>query len=375
MYLINKRNISLIILSVISFFFTEKYLSRKTDYSLLIASVIIAIQVLSPFFIGKMKSVNSILKMFFLLIISLLILSLFFINKEDINVDRWSVISSFIEEFQKGNYAYLAKSNVGNPPGPLPFYFFLAYPFYFIGELGVYSALGVLLLLLVINKSKSILVQNVLLFMALSSSYIYWEIIVRSAVIINSMMFVFLIYYVSTLKKYDIKQLMVLSLMTGLFMSTRTVLGVVPIFIFVFLLKNRINNTFLFTWVLLSIFIFSLTFVPIVMGHLEEFIAINPFIIQSVSFVPFLYNFVFLGIVIIFAIIINDILDVYFYSGLVLFLIMSIYLVYNVIVFGIHSSFYESRVDISYFLLSIPFFFAYLSMSNSGLKEDYSKKD
>src|SRR5690606_4490533 len=73
---------------------------------------------------------------------------------EKLIVDRWSVITSFCYAHFANIYPYFAKSNVGNPPGPMPFYFLLALPFYSIGELGFLSLIGVLLFFFLLKYFK-----------------------------------------------------------------------------------------------------------------------------------------------------------------------------------------------------------------------------
>jgi hypothetical protein len=47
--------------------------------------------------------------------------------------------------------------------------------------------------------------------------------------------------------------------------------------------------------------------------------------------------------------------DVYFYCGLVLFLSMSIYSMYHVCTKGFYQAYFDSNVDISYFIFCVPF--------------------
>lgn len=147
--LFSKKNVSLFIFLFVNFLFSVKYISRVTNYYLIISFLISLIY----FFIWRYKRVLerfpiSLSKLNFL-ILSIFVLGCYSaFNKipvATLNVDRWSVITSFWDSYFNNQYVYFAKSNVGNPPGPMPFYFLLALPFYFIGELGWFSVMGVML--------------------------------------------------------------------------------------------------------------------------------------------------------------------------------------------------------------------------------------
>ena len=137
-----KTNSCLFIFLFINFAFLVKYLSRVTSHYILFSLPIIAfyytfwsyrIQFRTIF--KKLKYLNIILIVFFILASKFIFMK---IPYESLNVDRWSVITSFWDNFFRNDYVYFAKSNVGNPPGPMPFYFILALPFYLIRELGYF---------------------------------------------------------------------------------------------------------------------------------------------------------------------------------------------------------------------------------------------
>lgn len=134
----NKINISLFILLFINFIFSVKYLSRYTSYYLIISLFIVLIQVLIvkkiDFIFNLLKKAK--IKPIYLLIFSSIILLLIAskVPIESLKVDRWSVITSFWDNYFSNQYVYFAKSFDGNYPGPMPFYFVLFLPFYFLNE-------------------------------------------------------------------------------------------------------------------------------------------------------------------------------------------------------------------------------------------------
>ena len=91
---------------------------------------------------------------------------------------RWSVITSFWDSYFATEYAYFAKSFAGNPPGPMPFYFIMALPFYLIGELGFLSIIGLLLFYwLMWYKKVDSIIRTLILLLILSSFFNLWEVV------------------------------------------------------------------------------------------------------------------------------------------------------------------------------------------------------
>jgi len=106
-------------------------------------------------------------------------------------VDRWSVITSFLEALSKGNYPYLAQSHLGNFPGLIPVYFIIAWPFYRIGEPGYLSLAGLVLFVLFNEKYAQNKNDKLWLTLLLASSPFYlWEVATRSNILINAVLIV-----------------------------------------------------------------------------------------------------------------------------------------------------------------------------------------
>jgi hypothetical protein len=175
---VSKKQISLFLFLLISFLFAVKYGSRITSSYILLASIISAFYLFiwkKRFVFGRFHSKTIyILLAFFTLLFSIVFYK---ITPESLNVDRWSVITSFWDNYFNNEYVYAAKSHKGNPPGPMPFYYIIALPFYFIGELGFLSIMGSLVFLLILKYLKSpnyLKVTTILLI--LSSTFYLWEV-------------------------------------------------------------------------------------------------------------------------------------------------------------------------------------------------------
>ena len=115
---------------------------------------------------------------------------------QNIRVDRWEMIQIFWDAVHQGIYPYAVHSPEGNYPGPMPIYFLLSYPFYLIQEIGWMSILAIWLLYFYIKNKKITKEKNTLIFiLILSSITIYYEIITRSTILFNSI--IFLLYFLN----------------------------------------------------------------------------------------------------------------------------------------------------------------------------------
>lgn len=361
-----KKNISLILFLFVNFIYGVKYLSRVSDYYFLISITIIAFYV----FIWKMR--NSISKYYkYLGKFNLLLMLLFFvvfyfafqkIPVETLKVDRWSVISSFWDNYFGDKYVYFAKSNMNNPPGPMPFYFVLALPFYIIGELGYFSILGIILFFCLLNYKKVIANhQTTALLLVCSSIFYLHEVICRSNIFLNSSIVLFVLVIYFEIKELNLKKLLLSGFFIGLSLSTRNVLVIPFIIAFVYELKTKkINFIQISILGFVTISIFAVTFLPFVWNHFEDFRQMNPFIIQSTFLVPIQYTLLFIGLAFGFGILRKSVSDIYFFAGLNLFISIFIYFLFHIANVGFQKTFFDRDADITYFVLCIPFLLYYL---------------
>jgi len=180
----------LFIFLFINFIFSVKYLSRVTSFyliiSLLITSIYFLIWKYRIKITDKIKIGNRLNYLVLILFIILSTIALKIIPADKLNVDRWSVITSFWDNYFNNKYVYFAKSNLGNPPGPMPFYFLLALPFYLIGELGYFSILGLIVFFFLIKKANiSKNLQFIIILLVTTSTFFLWEVICRSNIFLN----------------------------------------------------------------------------------------------------------------------------------------------------------------------------------------------
>lgn len=368
-----KINLSVFIFLFINFAFFVKYLSRATSYYLVVSFALITIfyfllKFRNKIFLPKSSEKVIIYLMFFLFLVG----SGFVFYKipvETLNVDRWSVITSFWDNFFKDQYVYFAKSVAGNPPGPMPFYYILALPFYFIGELGWYSVLGFFVFyFILIYTKKSFEIRFLFLLLILISPFYLWEIMTRSNIFLNGCLVLFsIVYLLKSLEENFSRKIVFNGIIIGLLLSTRNVLVIPYIVVFLFALKNNRIKILETVYVgILSVIVFALTFIPFVWNHLSDFKIMNPFIIQSGYLMPTEYS--------IFCVLISygsfwfgkEKNDVYFFSGLLLFFPIVLHYFYQISLHGFVETFFNSRADISYFILCIPFFVYYLVLNSTN---------
>lgn len=353
-----KRNICFALFLFVNFLFTYKYLERFTPWAALV-SVLVSLLYIVLFqkrdllkFISKKIEVS-----FFIAFIVVCLLIWKKIPVETLNVDRWSVITSFWDSYFANEYAYFAKSFAGNPPGPMPFYFILALPFYLVGELGFLSIIGVLLFYwLMWYKKVNPISRTLILLLILSSFFNLWEVICRSNIFLNASLVLGSLIYILNQKVFTLKALIISGIFIGLLISTRNVFVISYVICFLYLWRIKtIQFKQLTVLGIISLLIFALTFIPVVYGHLEDFKQMNPFIVQSTFLIPFEYTVLFVLIAIGTSFLCKNRSDVYFYNAVVLFVSILIYLIYYICLQGLTQAFTESTVDISYFIFCIPF--------------------
>ncbi len=370
-----KRNTSIAIVLFINFIFYFKYSLRYTEFGFYIATFLLVIQILVFKFGDNISLSNKLKKIicycFLIFLVGLVIISHFAIQLESLNVDRWSIISSFLTELYNGNYPYYAKSHMGNFPGPMPVYFLIAAPFHEIGELSILSSLGyVFITILFITKVNKIENINFLLFYLFTSLFMIWEITTRSNIFTYSIFTLLVLNEFINMGNKNNLKFYGLAILTGLILSTRSVY-ILPYIIFYLssLINNEISFKRLFLFLSVALIAFISTFIPFVYFFPTDFFKMNPFIIQSSFLVPKFYTFIFIAISILLSFGVKNKTDKLFYSGFSLFIAILIYSIYHVVNDGIEVAFFKNKIDISYYILCLPFLIKYL-MDNG----DRSKK-
>ncbi len=364
-----KKNISLFIFLFTGFVFSYKYMSRYTAYALPISLLLAVFQLLlwkKRELLQKIRINPTVISI--AIIVSVCFFSVFLFKKvpvETLKIDRWSVTTSFWDNFFTDKYVYAARSFDNNHPGPMPFYFVLALPFYLFGELGYLTLFGILVFYLILRYSGiSAFTTAVGLLLLTSSSFFWYEIACRSNIwLFSTLVIATAVLFFNQNKPLKITAFLLCAIVTGLMLSTRNVYAVPYIVIYLYAFRAKmLKFKQLILFGVIAITVFAATFIPFVIGHIEEFKQINPFIIQSTHLIPFEYTVGFIICSISAPFLCKSISDVYFYSGLFLFLIIVVYFGYHFVHSGFYETFYNSAADVTYFIMALPFALYHLLM-------------
>jgi hypothetical protein len=361
----SKSLISYAVILSINLLFAVKYFSRYSVYGTLAAIVVITAQILAVTLLSNKKlPVSSVRYSLYSLLIILVIFTVLchrFISPESLNVDRWSIISSFFKELLKGNYPYYARSHLGNLPGLMPFYFIIAFPFYLIGDLNILSTTGYLLMIILILRRKhNLAVYGILSLIILTSVFLYWEIAGRSNMFTYSLLILLVLnFYEQTDKNVTNKSFFLSSVLSGLILSTRSIYILTYLVTFFSSLRlKEIKLKSLVIYLSVAVAAFLLTFMPLVIFFKEDFFIDNPlypFIVKSSYLIPRAYVALMILISIFFSYLVKKGTDRNFYNGISLFAAILIYFLYHIIRVGFTEAFFGSAADISFFIFCIPF--------------------
>ena len=364
--------IALLCLVFTNFIFAWKYLDRVTSYALIIAVIYSVAFLFIALYLPSTKINLSKKWITIVTIIGVGIISFILFQKIEplsVKVDRWSVISSFWDAAFNGEYPYFAKSHRGAPPGPLPIYFLIGLPFYLLGEIGWYATLGLFIFLWFLYKKRDEIEFNTVLLITLFSIAILYEILVRSTIFTNSVIFLLFFEKIKSYKFNQILSVIGIGLLAGVLLSTRMVYGLCfAVYLIHGLKTKQISWSNSFLWGFASLIGLAITILPFYLLFPKEFLVQNPFNIQGTySMEPF-WQPLFLILAIILGLICKNNFKIHFMNGMVLFLVLFIYVVYHLFTIGLIGVF-NGRIDISYLLFSFPFLLYYFALKPSQLND------
>ena len=356
-----KSLISYAVIVFINLLFFYKYIDRLTHFAWAFTGLylILIIWILKKHIF--LKIFNNRIK--YIAISFLLFLAVFihyYIDIHNLNVDRWSVISSFFEQLEQSKYPYFAHSHLGNPPGPMPFYFLIAFPFYSTGFYVLLSVFGYLLFVWLTDFKQKYSYH--IIFLLLLSPFFYWELISRSNLFTYSFLVVIAFLFFLNKNRPVLRYLG--SFILGLLLATRSIYILVLIIFYMSLLwRKKISfKDLIYNGIFLTLG-FALSFIPLIAWFPNKFFVLNPFMIQSGFLIPVYYVGLFMVIAVILSFFVRDNKDIFFYSGLSLFLSILIYFFYHIFKVGFTKAYINSIADISYFIFSVPFLLEYLRLS------------
>lgn len=358
------------VLTFIHFLFAFKYFNRFTGHGLMLSVIYITLVGCILYVLSKQHwswVSNHLMYWGFVIAYAGLYFIVFaHLKASQLNVDRWSVISSFWDNTFLGKYPYAAQSHMGNYPGPFPMYFVLSLPFYLAHEIGYLSLLGFIGLAWIIRKNTTPKDSFILLVLLVISVPVFWEITVRSTILANAVLF---LGYLLWLTKTDLNKksnLLITAIAGGLVLSTRSMFAFILVIYVVYMLKSKhLAFKRLVIWSVLLLITFVLTFIPFLAFFYHDFLRINPFIVQSDFLLPTGYVPILLGLAAIAGILCNNVKEMYWWIGLVFFSVFMVYVIRLCIIHGLANAYLNSIVDLSYILFSFPFLIMSLFTSNN----------
>jgi len=336
--------------------FFLKYSQRYVEIFVLAPAIYLVLGVLLLFFIDKkITSRENIFSNSHLLFLAGVIVifgvMLTFVSQTT-RVGRFPAMMEWLSNFQQGIFPYGTKTN----PSGFPFLFFLASPFYLLGDIGYLEVFGLFLFLMLIFKysktRKEVAVKVLILFLLPTTIY---ELAVRSELLTNTVLVLSLFFLAEQRLKEDKKNIsfIVLALLFGVFLSTRLIAFLWLAMFLLFFFRNNLKNGVVFFTISLSVFLLSL--LPFYLWNAEILFSNGPFAVQTI-YLPKWIFFIFPVLVLYVGWMIADFQELLFASGILTFLLVSISFIMTIGDVGMYEAFFKSRFDISYYILSVPFF-------------------
>lgn len=272
---------------------------------------------------------------------------------EKSDVSRLAAISGWLKNFLDGHFPYGISVN----PSPLPVLFFLALPFYLVGNPGLLEVAGVLFLgiaVLRMNRDDTRRASAQLLTLLLLPST-YYELVTRSELFFNVSLVILVLMLADEAVmpgKTDLK-FFGIAVAMGLALSTRTVVGLAYASFVVFKFRSgNFKNGLRFSFVVMLTF--CLTFVPFIIWNFHEFVLDGPFAVQF-GYVSFPVMMVSLGMAAIVGFVSEGIEEVFYLSGLLVFGLVLWAFIQRSVLIGLADAFFGSRFDVGYFILCVPY--------------------
>ena len=377
------------ILGCINALFAWKYVSRVDNSIYVMAAVLISL--LTPFLIfsiysfrrkGRAHVILSSKITTILIVAAFVLISIFFfirVPQDSLRVDRYEMIRLFWENLLANRCPYCPRSAETNIPGPFPFYFFGAFPFFLAGEIGFYSLAGFFLFTGILIKAKHIRfdLKNTLLLLLITSPAFIFEIFCRSTNFLNSTFLLLCGLIISRTVFRNHKSVLITGILTGLALSTRSISFLVIALAFIYTLKKNILSPKASGMYATAAVVFLLTFLPVVLICKATFFKYNPFSVQA-SLAPPLLLLAIAPVSCILAYRAIRFSTLNAITGFTLFILVAGYAVNIMVQRGFKDAIFSSAVDISYFSLALPFLLYSLgrefSENKSGtLKSEYEK--
>ncbi len=371
-----RNNIALFIITFVSGLYFFKYSTIYLGHSLLLTLIYLLIFIVIIFYIDKygnshFKYLNQ--KHFLIFSIILALISIYWITfiPRYGGVGRLPGIEDWLDSFFSGRFPYHYKI----APSGFPFLFIISAPFYFLKNAGYLEAAGLIFYLgSVVYLSRTIKENLLRIIILIISPVFYFSFVVRDELFFNMMIIIVQILFAQRYfdpGKYSYK-FEIFGLLFGLLLSTRSVVGMVYAVYLTHLFKQNLPRGYLF--IFLVLLAFYLTLVPFYLWDQISFMLYGPFAIQQkVAALPIGIVAVILVIAIYSGWIASNLQEVFFASGVVLFLAVLISMILKLFAAGFMQAVVNDVFDLSYFIFCIPFLLLSIGEYNNQTEFSFLK--
>lgn len=299
---------------------------------------------------------------YYFIVISFLLFFLFLflnfqIDGNDLNVDRWSAMEVTIESILNGQYPYAVKDHLDQTSSNLPGLFYIALPFYLLGDVGFLQPFCFLLICGYLLKIKCKPFYKVfILFLMLASPAYLWEVVVKSDLMTNLILVILFIKYWNYKYKLNLYyNSRLLAFFCAFFILTRGIVAI-PLILFLFRDFTKLNlkaqMIFVFSF-LLSILFICLP-VLITIPDINTLISFNP-INHQVKYAPKLLQILVIVLTFFIAFKTRSLTKVFKYTFIIFTLLLFTTFILNSIEEGFSENLFGNLFDISYLSMILPF--------------------
>jgi hypothetical protein len=277
------------------------------------------------------------------------------VEPESLRVDRWSAIAAFNDRLWSGQFPYDARTHLGSRVSGLPLVFFLGLPFQQLGDVGylqpfAFALFGAVAIWL---WGRRFDVFWPLLLLATSPAFL-WELAVRSDLMSNALLAVLAMVAADGWLRSDWGgRFWMAGVLAGLCLSTRLALAVPLIVYFSGSLRGTPWRTAARVPVL-CVVVMAATLLPFALWDWQRFIAYNPLTWQT-SLLPLSVQAVAVSAAVALGWSSGNLAAASFRGGLLMFFAVSASFALVALAAGFGPAMRDTRFDISYFDLAVPF--------------------
>jgi len=286
-----------------------------------------------------------------ILVCSLAVLTTYLLPANS-RVARLPAISEWLYNLFHGTFPYGSSLN----PSGFPVLFIIALPFYFLRNIGLLEAAGILLFGLAVSKNRKAgdRTPTIQFLIMLMLPVVYYEVITRSELFFNMSLALLIVCSADfdlTDGEIDTKFILLAAAM-GMVLSTRLIVGPLYAIFVVYKFKRGIMKGFLFSGIV--IFTFIVTLIPFLVWNADAFMSHGPFRIQF-EYLPGWGVIATFAASVLFGFISKDLKDVITFAGITIFGVVALAFLLALSRIGIGQIILKDGFDVGYFILSAPF--------------------